>query len=161
MVVAPTVLVVGNDEKRLLPSFAIVHGIVNIVDQLLTKSDVVIGMLAVASGGPVRLQKRVGRQGSTGGCGLEVFQEAEMRIVRIAGVGKSVACEGLRSIAIDGPTHIVVTKQAKNAGNGEGFSLVVHVALTGGCISERSVRHGLGRQGTIPVVAHGVATCEG
>src|SRR5262249_49011674 len=106
MVVAPTVLVVGNDEKRLLPSFAIVHGIVNIVDQLLTKSDVVIGMLAVASGGPVRLQKRVGRQRSTGGCGLEVFEEAEMRIVRIAGIGKSVACKGVRIIALKGPTPI-------------------------------------------------------
>src|SRR5262249_29526126 len=114
MVVAPTVLVVGNDEKRLLPSFAIVHGIVNIVDQLLTKSDVVIGMLAVASGGPVRLQKRVGRQGSTGGRGLEVFQEAEMRIVRIAGVGKRGGCGRLRIINLDGPNHIGWDKEANN-----------------------------------------------
>src|SRR5262249_59324416 len=96
MIIAATVLVVGDDEKRLLPSFAIVHGIVNIVDQLFTESDVVIGMLAVAGGGPVRLQKRVGRQRSTGGCGLEVFEEAEMRIVRIAGIGKSVACKRRR-----------------------------------------------------------------
>src|SRR5262245_32242683 len=145
MVVAATMLVVGDDEKSLLPSFAVVHGVVNIVDQLLAESDVVIRMLAIAGRGPVRLQKRVGRQRSTSGCGLKVFEEAEMRVVRIAGVRESMARERLCIVAIDSPTHIVLTKQAENAGHREGFGLVVHVALTGGCTNKRAVRHGLRR----------------
>ena len=94
MVVTAAMLVIGDDEERLLPSFAVVHGVVNIVDQLLAESDIVIGMLAVAGGGPARLQKRVGRKCSTSGCGLEIFEEAEMRVVRVAGVGESMACGG-------------------------------------------------------------------
>src|SRR5262245_46595238 len=145
MVVAATMLVIGDDEERLLPCFAVVHGVVNIVDQLFAESDVVIGMLAVAGGGPAGFQKRVGRKRSTSGCGLEIFKKAEMRVVRVAGVGESMTCERVRIVAIDGPTHIVLTKQAENAGHGEGFGLVVHVSLTGRCTNERAVRHGFGR----------------
>ena len=88
MIVVSTVLIVRNDEEGRAPVLAVIEGLVDIEDELLALGDIVVGMLAVAGGGPVRLQKRVGRQRSTGGCGLEVFEEAEMRIVRIAGIGK-------------------------------------------------------------------------
>src|SRR5262249_31217821 len=51
------VLVVGDDEQRVLPRGAGVKRVVDVVQELLTGGDVVVRMLAVAGGAEIRLEK--------------------------------------------------------------------------------------------------------
>ena len=62
VVVAPAVLVVGDDQQRLVPARPAAQRLVDLLDQRLAERDVVVGVLAVAGRSPARLQEAVGGQ---------------------------------------------------------------------------------------------------
>ena len=57
VVVVSAVLVVGDDEKRLIPVRATLKRIVDVINQLLAQRDIVVRMLAVARLRPFRSRK--------------------------------------------------------------------------------------------------------
>src|SRR6201999_4645529 len=71
VVVTATVLVIGDDQQRLVPAGAVAQRLVNLLNQHFAKSHVVVGVLAVALRTPTRLEERVGGQVSGRGVGVE------------------------------------------------------------------------------------------
>ena len=62
MVVAAAVLVVGDDQQRLVPAGAGMQRLIDLLDEGLAERDVVVRMLAVAGRGPARLEEGERRQ---------------------------------------------------------------------------------------------------
>lgn len=57
MIVTASVLVINDDQQRLVPRRTVAQSVINIVDELLTKRNVVIRMLAIPVSAPGRLEK--------------------------------------------------------------------------------------------------------
>ena len=62
MVVAAAVFIVGDDQQRLVPRWSVAQGIVDVMDELFSERNVVIGVLAVTGAIPTGLQESKGRQ---------------------------------------------------------------------------------------------------
>src|ERR1700758_931199 len=84
VVVTAAVLVISNDQQRLVPAGAAAQCLVNLLDQHFAERHVVVGVLAVASRAPARLEEGVGGQVSGRGVGLEngELTEAGVRCLR-------------------------------------------------------------------------------
>src|SRR3954471_11409620 len=108
-------LIVSDDQQRLVPGRARAHGIVSVLDQLLAKGNVVVRMLAVAGRAPVRLEKSIGRERAVGGAMLKVAEMAEVAFVGMQRVGKVVARQRVAIVAEYRPVDAVLVHQAENA----------------------------------------------
>ena len=106
MVVAAAVLVVGDDQQRLVPARAVAQRVVDVVDELLAERHVVVRVLAVAGRRPARLQEREGAAGSRRRGGLEVGEQPEVRVAGALVMSVKVCrVSGSRVVAVDAPSR--------------------------------------------------------
>jgi hypothetical protein len=88
VVIEAAVLVVGDEQQRLVPARAVADGVVDVLDELLAERDVVVGVLAVAGRSPARLEEGVLGQRPGRGVGLESGEQPEAGIRGAQGVRK-------------------------------------------------------------------------
>src|ERR1700746_2688125 len=87
VVVAPSMLVIGNYEQCRSPVLAVAERVINVVDQLLARRDIIVRMLAIAGGVPARLQEGKSRQCAFARKLLEIAEVPEMTFVGALRVG--------------------------------------------------------------------------
>src|SRR5215469_9749621 len=107
--------VIGDEQQRIVPSRPVVQSVVNVVDELLAKRDVVVRMLAVAAGAEAWLEERIGGQCAGSGPALKIAEMAEMAFRRVLGVRVVEPSQRIAVIAIDRPVDILIGKSAENA----------------------------------------------
>ena len=147
-------LVVGDQQQRVVPARTVSHRVIGIVNQLLAERDVVVGMLAVAAGAEARLEKSIGGQRAGGAPGLEIAEMAEMALVGVLGVGEIQPRQRIAVVAVDRPIDILVAKPSENAGAGENLDVIVEMALAGRGGRKGAVGDRLGRNRRKPVIAN-------
>src|ERR1700722_7189114 len=105
MVVTPTMLIVSDNQHRLIPCRRSLEGVVDIVQELLSFGYIIVGMLAVAGCSPRGLQKNVVCQRAGAGRRLKVGKLPKMILAGGLDIHNTSTGQRLRVISIYRPAR--------------------------------------------------------
>src|ERR1700722_322204 len=160
MVILSTVFVIDDESKCVVPTFAVVQRVIDIVDQLLAQRYVVVGVLTISARAEIRLQKSVGGQCACRSSALEVTEMSEMAFVRILRVRVIQPGHRIPVVSVDCPVDVAIRQAAKDTRTGKNLDLVVEVALRCGSGGKGAVGYGLRRSRREPLIANGETFCQ-
>ena len=103
MIIATTVLVIGDNQQGSGPKFRTVQRVIDVVQKLLAGGNIVIGMLAVSRGAPLRLEKYIAGETARRHSFLKVGELAEMTLRCLRDIGNRSARERRSVITVDAP----------------------------------------------------------
>eukprot|EP00128_Syssomonas_multiformis_P007564 Colp12_sorted_trinity150504_noHs@27551 len=166
VVVEAAVLVVSDEEQRLLPLGARADRLVHLLDQLLALNDRSIGVLpvgeGVAVGGGLGLQPREVGQGASSHIGVELGIKLVQVLDVLGGVGvlEVEQCPGvLLVVTREGATVLHQVVEVRLLGPQSAVEVGDH-SLRGAGHRKSAVGVGGARDGAVPVVEHGELLSE-